>query len=418
MRYSQRSTKLCQHFATVLSFFICWVLLHQPAMAAIPALPTVEGEAIILIDADTGQVLGAKNPDVKLPMASTTKIMTALIALEKGSLDDTITLSEEAALQEGSSMYTSPGESYSLEEMLYGLMLNSGNDAAWALAEHIGGSVSSFVEAMNERARELGAVHTHFANPSGLPDPQHYSTARDLALIAKAAMEREDFRRIVSTKARNVPWPVKDTDKLLINHNRLLWRYEGADGIKTGYTNEARQCLVASATRGDRRLIAVVLKSEGNSVWTDAEQLCDWGFANFANRVLVRAGDELETVPVERGVTDSIVAIADRDLKVTLPKNEIDQVQTVVQELPASLTAPIDKGQLLGKVVFTVNDKKVGEVPLVAAEDVKRPPKPWWFWVGLVFVLWLVGALITWDIRRRRRRMRLKRVTFRYRGPR
>ena len=418
MRYSQRSTKLCQHFATVLSFFICWVLLHQPVMAAIPALPTVEGEAIILIDADTGQVLGAKNPDVKLPMASTTKIMTALIALEKGSLDDTITLSEEAALQEGSSMYTSPGESYSLEEMLYGLMLNSGNDAAWALAEHIGGSVSSFVEAMNERARELGAVHTHFANPSGLPDPQHYSTARDLALIAKAAMEREDFRRIVSTKARNVPWPVKDTDKLLINHNRLLWRYEGADGIKTGYTNEARQCLVASATRGDQRLIAVVLKSEGNSVWTDAEQLCDWGFANFANRVLVRAGDELETVPVERGVTDSIVAIADRDLKVTLPKNEIDQVQTVVQELPASLTAPIDKGQLLGKVVFTVNDKKVGEVPLVAAEDVKRPPKPWWFWVGLVFVLWLVGALITWDIRRRRRRMRLKRVTFRYRGPR
>ncbi len=417
MNYSRRSTKICHLLVWVMSFFIWWVLFNPLAVAAVPDLPAVVGEAAIVIDAETGNVLGSKNPDLKLPIASTTKIMTALLALENGHLADRVTLSEEAALQEGSSMYTSPGESYTLEELLYGLMLNSGNDAAWALAEHIAASVPDFVAQMNTRAQELGAVNTHFTNPSGLPDPDHYSTARDLALIAKAAMAREDFRRIVATKAQNVPWPVKETDKLLVNHNKLLWRYEGADGIKTGYTNQARQCLVASATRDGQRLIAVVLKSEGENVWSDAQRLLDWGFTNFSTTLLVRSGEQFGTIPVKRGEIDKIVAIADRDLKATLPKESVDLVQAVVQELPASLTAPVDKGQILGKVVFTVNGEKIGEVPLVAAEDVPRPPKRWWFWLGLLLLLWLIGALTVWDVRRRRRRMRLKRVALRYRGP-
>ncbi|NLG87539.1 MAG: D-alanyl-D-alanine carboxypeptidase, partial [Firmicutes bacterium] len=353
MNYSRRSTKICHLLVWVMSFFIWWVLFNPLAVAAVPDLPAVVGEAAIVIDAETGNVLGSKNPDLKLPIASTTKIMTALLALENGHLADRVTLSEEAALQEGSSMYTSPGESYTLEELLYGLMLNSGNDAAWALAEHIAGSVPDFVAQMNTRAQELGAVNTHFTNPSGLPDPDHYSTAHDLALIAKAAMAREDFRRIAATKAQNVPWPVKETDKLLVNHNKLLWRYEGADGIKTGYTNQARQCLVASATRDGQRLIAVVLKSEGENVWSDAQRLLDWGFTNFSTTLLVHSGDQFGTIPVKRGEIDKIVATADRDLKATLPKESVDLVQAVVQELPASLTAPVDKGQILGKVVFT-----------------------------------------------------------------
>lgn len=404
-----------RNLAFVAAFFVCWLFCSIKAVG-MPSVPSVVGEAAVLMDADTGMILTAKNPDAKLAIASTTKIVTALLALEKGHLDDKITLSEEAALQEGSSMYTSPGESYTVEEMLYGLMLNSGNDAAWALAEHLGGDVSDFVKAMNERVRELGAENTHFTNPSGLPDPEHYSTARDLAIIAKTAMARADFRQIVSTKGRNVSWPVKDTDKLLVNHNKLLWRYEGADGIKTGYTNEARQCLVASASRGNRRLIAVILKSEGENVWSDAQRLLDWGFENFANHTVVRSGERLGNVTVKHGRAEKVGAIAERDLKVTLAKGDEDRVQVSLQELPPCLTAPVEGGQVLGKAVFTVGEKTVGQVPLVAAEDVRRPPISWRFWLGLVIVLWLIFELIIWDVRRRRRRMRLKHVTFRYRG--
>lgn len=417
MIYFRCPTRFCSYVVLILSFFICWAAISEPAVAAAPSLPAVVAEAAVVMDADTGCVLGSKNSDFKLPMASTTKIVTALLTLEQGQLTDTVALSEEAAQQEGSSMYTSPGETYTVEELLYGLMLNSGNDAAWALAEHMAGDVPAFVQAMNERVRELGALNTHFTNPSGLPDPGHYSTAKDMALIARAAMARADFRRIVGTKAHQVPWPVKDTDKLLVNHNKLLWRYQGADGIKTGYTNEARQCLVASASREDRQLIAVLLKSETGSVWQDAQLLLDWGFANFANHTLVRAGEKLGTVPVKRGQADQVEAVAQQDVRVTLAQGEEDRVQVSLLEVPTELTAPVEDGQLLGKAVFTLGEKEVGQVALVAAALVRRPPKPWWFWFGVLFLLGLMGLLVAENIRRRRRRMRLKWVSFRYRGP-
>lgn len=230
-------------------------------------------------------------------------------------------------------------------------------------------------------------------------------------------MARADFRRIVGTKAHQVPWPVKDTDKLLVNHNKLLWRYQGADGIKTGYTNEARQCLVASASREDRQLIAVLLKSETGSVWQDAQLLLDWGFANFANHTLVRAGEKLGTVPVKRGQADQVEAVAQQNVRVTLAQGEEDRVQVSLLEVPTELTAPVEDGQLLGKAVFTLGEKEVGQVALVAAALVRRPPKPWWFWFGVLFLLGLMGLLVAENIRRRRRRMRLKWVSFRYRGP-
>jgi D-alanyl-D-alanine carboxypeptidase (penicillin-binding protein 5/6) len=368
------------------------------------------------MDAETGAVLAAQNADEKLPIASTTKIMTALLALERGNLDDRITISEEAAYQEGSSMYTSPGETYTLEELLYGLLLNSGNDAAWAIAEHISGSVPAFVEAMNQRARELGATNTHFSNPSGLPDPGHYSTARDLALITKAALARSDFRRIVSTKAQKVPWPVKGEEKLLVNHNRLLWRYEGADGVKTGYTTQARQCLVASATRDGQSLIAVVLRSEGNNVWTDAERLLDYGFANFTTRTLVRAGEKFGAVKVKGGDMESVAVQAARGLTVTVPKEKSDELEKSV-EITGELTAPVAAGHEVGEVIFTLAGEEIGRVPLVAAADVARPVRHrWWFWPLLVGVVYTLGySLVRWDIRRRRQRVRWKRLMARYR---
>lgn len=401
----------CLAFFTALFFLAGF---RPPVARAAP--PNLVGQSAILMDADTGEVLAAQDADERLPIASTTKIMTALLALERGRLSDKITISEKAAYQEGSSMYTTPGETYTLEELLYGLLLNSGNDAAWAIAEHIAGSVPAFVNLMNERARELGAVNTHFTNPSGLPDPQHYSTARDLAVITRAALARPDFRRIVGTKAQKVPWPVKGEDRLLINHNRLLWRYEGADGVKTGYTNEARQCLVASATREGQRLIAVVLKSEGNSVWTDAERLLDYGFANFVTRTLVRPGDGFGQVKVRGGETDRVAIQAEQGLTVTLPKDKSDQVERSLK-LTGELTAPVAAGREVGTVVFTVGGQEIGRVPLVAAADVARPVRrTWWFWVLAALGVYTLGyLLVSWDLRRRRQRVRWKRVMARYR---
>jgi D-alanyl-D-alanine carboxypeptidase (penicillin-binding protein 5/6) len=404
--------------AKSLAFFAAFLLLlvvsgSRPASAA---LPNLVGEAAVLMDAETGTILASRNPEQRLPMASTTKMMTALIALERGQLDETVTVSEEAAYQEGSSMYTSPGETYTLEEMLYGLLLNSGHDAAWAIAEHVAGSVPEFVELMNEKALELGATNTHFANPSGLPDPEHYSTARDLALIAQAALARSDFSRLVATKAQEVPWPVKGENKLLINHNRLLWRYDGADGVKTGYTNEARQCLVASATREERRLIAVILKSEGNSVWTDAEKLLDYGFANFENRTLVRAGESLASAPVKGGESEEVSLMTAADLTVTLPKGAGEEVEKTVEVL-GELEAPVAAGHQAGELVFSLAGEEIGRVPLVTTVDVARPVKKnWWFWAAAGLALYtLVYLIMRWDIRRRRQRMRLRRIIARYR---
>lgn len=408
-----------------LAFFTLYLLAVQvtlfpllPASARSASLsrPALVAKAAVLMDAETGAVLAAQNADEKLPIASTTKIMTALLALERGKLDDRITISEEAAYQEGSSMYTSPGETYTLEELLYGLLLNSGNDAAWAIAEHIAGSVPAFVEAMNQRARELGATNTHFSNPSGLPDPDHYSTARDMALITKAALARPDFRRIVSTKAQKIPWPVKGEEKLLVNHNRLLWNYEGADGVKTGYTNEARQCLVASATRDGQSLIAVVLRSEGNSVWTDAERLLDYGFANFTTRTLVRAGESFGEVEVKGGEVESVAVQAARGLTVTVPKEESNRLERSV-ELTDELTAPVAAGREVGEVIFTLDGEEVGRVPLVAAADVARPlRRRWWFWALVAGLVYTLGySLVSWDLRRRRQRIRWKRLMARYR---
>jgi len=395
------------------AIFTLTLLISTMAWAAPPALV---GQAAVLMDPETGAVLAAQNPDERLPMASTTKIMTALLALERGHLSDKITISREAAGQEGSSMYTSAGETYTLEELLYGLLLNSGNDAAWAIAEHIAGSVPAFVTLMNERAQELGAVNTHFANPSGLPDPAHYSTARDLALIAKAAVARPDFRRLVATKAQEVPWPAKGEKRLLINHNRLLWRYDGADGVKTGYTNEARQCLVASATRGGQRFLAVVLKSEGNSIWTDAERLLDYGFANFITRSLVRPGEAFGTVPVKGGESESVAVQAQTGLAVTIPKEKSDRIERSLK-LTDQLAAPVAAGREVGEVVFTLGGEELGRVPLVAAADVARPVRRnWWFWVLVALGVYTLGYLVvSWDLRRRRQRVRWKRAVARYR---
>ena len=253
-------------------------LLLCPAVAlAAPAAPQVDAEAAVLMSASNRKVLYAVNPEAYMYPASTTKIVTLLVALEKGKLDSVVTVSPGAANCEGSSLELRSGDKLTLRDLLYGLMLVSGNDAAEAVAEHVGGSIPKFAALMNAKADQLGATRTHFSNPHGLPDPiNHFTTALDLAKITAAAMGNPEFNKIVSTREYTVNFrnraPVR-----IANTNRLLRTYSSATGVKTGSTQEAGDCLVASARRGNVSLIAVLLNDDER--WSDAVKLLDYGFS-------------------------------------------------------------------------------------------------------------------------------------------
>lgn len=249
---------------------------HKSISASVEA-PSVSAEGAVLINSDNGRILYEKNPDEKLYPASTTKIMTALVALETLEelglgIDSKVIVPVEAAGIEGSSLYLKAGEKLSLEELLYGLILQSGNDSAEAIAVCVGGTREAFVEKMNLKAEQLGCSGTHFVNPSGLFDENHYTTAGDLAIIAAEAMEREDFREIVGAQK----WASEETDRSFVNKNKTVFNYEGGNGVKIGFTKKSGRTLVASAERDGTELIAVVLR-DGN--WfNDAYALMDYGF--------------------------------------------------------------------------------------------------------------------------------------------
>ena len=248
------------------------------ALAAVPS-PQVDAEAAVLMVANSKQVLFAKKPDGFMYPASTTKIMTLLTALENGDPDSTITVSPSAAACEGSSLDLKAGDKMTLNNAMYGMMLVSGNDAAEAIAENVAGSIPQFVQMMNANAEKIGAKNTHFSNPHGLPDPyNHFTTAYDLAIITDYAMKNPDFAKIVSTKEYDVNF-INGKKTHVYNTDKLLKTYPGADGVKTGYTNDAGECLVAGAKRGGVQLIVVILHSEHR--WSDATKLLDYGFAQL-----------------------------------------------------------------------------------------------------------------------------------------
>lgn len=255
------------------------------------AKPNIAGEAAILMDAETGEILWGKNERDQKSPASITKLVTALVAIEKGNLQDEVTVSQEAVNTRGSIVWLSAGEIQTLENLLYAIMLNSGNDAALVIAEHIGGNVDGFVGMMNQKARDLGAYSTNFVNPNGLPDQDHYSTAYDIALIMKAALDNPVLKEIIGTKTRD--WNGRDWQSQLVNLNQLLWQYEGSLGGKTGYTNEAGRCLVAAANRDGMELISVVLGSNSQRIWSDSIRILDYGYNNFHKLKLMDKGDEI-----------------------------------------------------------------------------------------------------------------------------
>lgn len=334
----------------------------------------------VLIDADTGTVLFEKNSHEQLPPASITKIMTMLLimeAIDEGKLkwDDVVTTSEYAASMGGSQIFLEPGEEMTVTDMLKGIAMASGNDASVAMAEKIGGSEEMFVQMMNEKAEELGMKDTHFANTNGLPAENHYSSAYDIALMSQALMS---YEKITEFTGKYEDYLRKDTEKpfWLVNTNKLVRFYSGADGLKTGFTSEARFCLSATAMRDSFRVVAVVL-GEPNTKTRNAEvtKLFDYAFSQYKRVPIVKQGDALGTLEVKKGNKTELPLVADKPYSLLMKKGtSSEQIKHEILLDPAQ--APIKKGDTIGKIVISVGDEVVEEIEITAPEDVSKAG--WW----------------------------------------
>jgi len=341
----------------------------------------VSAKAAVLLEENTGKVLYAQNETLPLPMASTTKVMTALLAMEYGHMDEVVTTTRNAFGVPGTSIYLSLGEKLTLEQMVYGLMLASGNDAAVAIAEHIGGTVEKFCARMTERAAELGCRDTVFQTPHGLPNSIHHTTAYDLALIAREAMRYPLFRKIVSTQRANIPWEGRDYNRILNNKNRLLSSYQGATGIKTGYTKAAGRCLVFGAERNGLEVVGVVLNCPN---WFDeAAKIMDYGFANYRYVVMLGDGEQVRSLPVEGGTEPTVAIYLQGDLAATVGLEEWPQMEF---DLPDSMKAGVEEGQTVGTARLTLNGNVLVERSLIAASSVM--PRTFRYGVRKIFENW------------------------------
>lgn len=331
---------------------------------------SLSAQAAIVMEQSTGRVLYAANADAVLPMASTTKIMTALCVLENAALTDTVTIDARMAGVEGSSMYLEAGETLTVEQLLYGLMLRSGNDAAVALALHVSGSVEDFVALMNQKAEELGLTHTHFANPHGLPAAGHCTTARELALLTCAAYENADFRRIVATQYVTVPWDGHPYDRAMKNKNKMLTLCEGGNGVKTGYTKAAGRCLVSGALRQGMQLVCVVLNAP--DMWNDSLRLLDGGFAEYTLTTVLDSLEPVAQLPCAFcGQTVPVLPLWDA----AVPLKEGEQAK-IALELPENLASGVARGEVLGYAIIGAKETEPVRVPLIAGETVQLPQRP------------------------------------------
>ena len=326
----------------------------------------VTAKSAVLIDAETGQVLYSKNSYQPLPPASTTKIMTGILAIENGNLTNQVTASKQAAYEGGSSIYLTPGEKLTLEELIYGLLIKSGNDAAVAIAEHIGGTVDHFAAMMNFKAKQIGALNTNFQNPNGLPQEGHLTTAYDLAQITRYALTNNFFARVVATTKKRISWPQHSWDRILKNTNKLLTRCDFVTGVKTGYTRAAGRCLVASAQKGNRKLISVVLKS--NQMWEDSLKLLNYGFDNFTKENIINKGEILAQVEI----TNQIINLkAAEGFSRIIPKGGATKLNKKLK-YKDKLRLPVLKDEKIGVVSFyNQNNKLIKTIDLVAEQRIE-----------------------------------------------
>ncbi len=338
--------------------------------SALPAHATdVSAKSAILIEASSGDVIYEKNAHDRLPMASTTKIMTAVVALENAECDRVVRVNGKACGVEGSSIYLSEGEELTLEELLYALMLESANDAAAAIAYEIAVGIDEFAALMNETAAKLGLVGTHFTNPHGLDNEEHYTTASDLARLTAYALKNEKFREIVSTKKRTIPLRGDEGVRVLINHNRLLRLSDDVIGVKTGFTKKSGRCLVSAAERDGVCVIAVTLSAPND--WNDHLELHELGLSAYELFDLAEAEEFTVNLPCA-GTDDGYITVTNRD---TLQISAKAGSQfTHVIEADRLIIPPIEDGQILGRVVFYSGESEVGEVPLYAVESIAEIP--------------------------------------------
>lgn len=324
-------------------------------------------QAYLLMDASTGSVILSKNENEKLPMASTTKIMTALLTLEQTDLDTYFEVDAEAIRVEGSSMGLTEGDQVSLRALAGGMLLSSGNDAANAAAVRISGSIPAFSEVMNRRAEEIGMKNTHFVTPSGLHDEEHYSTAYDMALLAREALKNDSFRELCSSRKTKLTFGDPPFDRWLSNHNRLLSYYDGCIGVKTGFTKTAGRCLVSAAERDGVTLICVTLNDPND--WTDHANLFDYGFSLIKEVKLTPDTDGMK-LDVVGGEANQVTVSAPEEVSVSfLGEEKKIESKVLIRQF---CYAPIEQGDVVGKICYQSGDTVLAEVPLTAGESIER----------------------------------------------
>lgn len=374
MKFKQKTRNVCLTLAVLLSLSGTSSLRCRAETQSVSAetqnvlsdTPTVSAEAAVLT-AD-GEVVWSKNADERLPMASTTKIMTALVAIENSDISREIQVDPKACGVEGSSVYLSAGETLTLEELLYALMLESANDAAAAIACAVAGSEEGFAAMMNETAARLELTNTHFMNPHGLDDPEHYTTARDLARLTAHALKNETFATIVSTYRKTIPLHGDEGARMLLNHNRLLKQYDDVIGVKTGFTKRSGRCLVSAAERDGLTLIAVTLNAPDD--WNDHRNMQEYGFAHYALRTLAKAGERCAEIACP-GAPDGKITVSNREeLSLCLKK---DAEVTRAVEAPHYVFPPVRRGDVIGRVVFSCDGTEIGSLPLYAEDSADEP---------------------------------------------
>ena len=330
----------------------------------------VDAAAAILIDAGSGRIIYELNPHESLPPASTTKVLTALLTLEKvADISQTFTLPADFQNIGESGIYLEPGETHSFEDMLYALMLRSANDAGQALAIGVSGTEAAFVELMNSRTEELGLKDSHWANPHGLDDEQHYTSAYDLAMIARQALMIPKFNELITAESWTMPWESNDYDRTLYNHNQFLDLYDGADGVKTGYTSKSGSCLVASATRNGLRLIGVVLNC--NEHYQEMCRMMDFGFESYEALQVAKAGDVVGSVRVQNGKVKHLDAVLATDATVILEKGTHPDIKPTY-EYSQSLEAPLLDGEVIGRALYTDENGLATEVAICVSGSAER----------------------------------------------
>lgn len=331
---------------------------------------SVSAQAAVLMECSRGDTVFARNETTRLPMASTTKIMTALVALEKGELTRSYTIPEEAVGVEGSSIYLQAGEHLTLEELLYAVMLESANDAAAAVACLVGGSIGGFADMMNEKAAALGLQDTHFTNPHGLDDEAHYTTALDLAKLTVYALQNPAFADIVSTRQKTIPLHDGEGTRVLLNHNRLLRQYDDVIGVKTGYTRHSGRCLVSAAEKDGVRLVAVTLNAPDD--WQDHRAMLDYGFTCYEAVTLAEAGEISVELPCAGAENGTLTAVNRDSLTLVLP---VGTEVTHRSESRGLWFGPVEEGQTVGTVRFFAGETELASLPLTAAHAVTLPER-------------------------------------------